>query len=285
MQTTDTSQTPALPVVMSISGHDPTGGAGIQADIETLVSMGCHPTTVITTLTVQDTRDVTGVTAVDSVLLIQQARAILEDMAVNAIKIGLPGNIETIEAIHSVLHDYPTLPVIFDPVMVSGGSDNPLADREMCQAIRELLIPQSFVLTPNILEARQLAPEADSIEACAQELMDTGAGHVLITGTHDNTKEVVNHYYSNMRLIERYTWPRLPHSYHGSGCTLASAVAGLLAQGLDPTSAIHEAQQYVWKTLHHGYRIGMGQLIPNRLFWANEEDEASLTPPDAAPKP
>ena len=95
----------------------------------------------------------------------------------------------------------------------------------------------------------------------------------LITGTHESTPEVTNRLYSNRRLLETFSWDRLPDSYHGSGCTLASSIAGLLAQGLEPFTAIHEAQEYTWQSLYEGYRIGMGQKIPNRLFWAREESE------------
>lgn len=261
-----------IPVVMTFSGHDPSGGAGIQADIESLISMGCHPATIVTALTVQDTRDVMSLTPVDEMQLIQQARAILEDMAVAAIKIGLLGSIEIMEAVHTILVDYPSIPVVLDPVLFSGGGNNPLASEDLRQAMTQLLFPLTHVLTPNILEAKQLAPEADSIDACAQELMEMGCEYVLVTGTHDNTPEVTNHLYSNRQLLESFSWNRLPESYHGSGCTLAATIAGLLAQGLEPFTAIHEAQEYTWEALNHGYRVGMGQLIPNRLFWANQED-------------
>lgn len=258
-----------IPTVMSIAGHDPTGGAGIQADIEAMVSMGCHPVTAITALTVQDTSDVKKVMATDSNLLSQQIRTVLEDMTVAAIKIGLLGSVENIQAISAILNDYPHIPVILDPVLMSG-SGNPLSNKKLRSAMIDLLFPVTTILTPNILEARQLAPEADNTEACAQELMDMGCEFVLITGTHDNTPHVINHLYSNKRHLDSFTWERLPDSYHGSGCTLAASIAGLLAHGLEPFTAIHEAQEYTWETLKHGYRAGMGQLLPNRMFWAEQ---------------
>ena len=101
-------------------------------------------------------------------------------------------------------------------------------------------------------------------------LLELGCLYVLITGTHENSLKVVNNLYSNHRLLDSSSWERLPGSYHGSGCTLTSAIAGLIAQGQEYISAIRQAQEYTWETLRAGYRIGMGQFIPNRLFWANK---------------
>jgi len=262
-----------IPVVMTISGSDPTGGAGIQADIETLASMGCHAAPVITAITVQDTQDVKGYVAVDPTLLIQQSRAVLEDIAVSVFKIGMLGSVEIAEAVHTLLTDYPEMPVVLDPVLIAGGGSE-LADADIQDAMVTLLLPLTTILTPNSNEARLLAPEGDNLDACAQEILDKGCEFVLITGTHENTPHVTNTLYGNHRQIETFDWERLPGKYHGSGCTLSSAIAGLLAQGIDPFTAIHEAQEYTWEALKQGYRIGMGQFIPNRLFWARgHEDE------------
>lgn len=261
-----------VPVVMALSGSDPSGGAGIQADIEALASHGCHCAPVITAVTVQDTQDIKSYAPLDGTLIMEQARAVLEDMPVVAIKIGLLGSTEAVEAIHSVLHDYPDIPVVLDPVLASGGG-TALADDELLEALSGLLLPNTTVLTPNSLEARLLAPEADNLDACAMALLDKGCEFVLITGTHENTPHVVNSLYGNHRVLETFNWERLPGSFHGSGCTLAASIAGLLAQGLEPFSAIHEAQEYTWEALAHGYRVGMGQPIPNRLFWAQTEGD------------
>ncbi len=129
------------------------------------------------------------------------------------------------------------------------------------------------MLTPNSHEARLLSPEADTLDACAMSLLERGCEFVLVTGTHEPTPHVENRLYGNHRLLEVFTWERLPDHYHGSGCTLAASIAGLLAQGLEPFTAIHEAQEYTWETLHHAYRAGMGQLLPNRLFWARVESD------------
>lgn len=260
-----------IPVVMTFAGNDPSGGAGIQADIEAIASMGCQAAPVITALTVQDTRNVVRFEPVGSTLVVEQARAVLEDMPVACFKLGMLGSVENVEAIHTILSDYPEIPVVIDPILRAGGG-NELAGEELLDAMTELLLPLATVLTPNSEEARRLAPEADTLDACGQELLATGCELVLITGTHENTASVDNSLYGSMRKLETFSWERLPHSYHGSGCTLASAIAGLLGQGLEPFTAIYEAQEYTWETLKHGYRIGMGQHQPNRLFWARGED-------------
>jgi len=264
------------PIVMCFSGHDATAGAGLAADIGTLMSLGCHPAPVVTTVTVQDTTNVKSFTPLLPSLVIAQARAVLEDMGVAAIKIGMVGSVENVEAIHSILHDYPTLPVVLDPILRAGGG-TPLADEDLTQAILELLLPLVTVLTPNSLEARIFAPGADTLDACAHQILERGCDYVLITGTHERTEQVINTLYGNRRTLESFTWNRLGHVYHGSGCTLASAIAALLAQGMDPLAAAREAQEYTWATLRYGYRAGMGQLLPDRLFWAREREDSIST--------
>lgn len=265
------TQSQTIPVVMAFGGSDPTGGAGLQADIEALASMGCHAATVVTAITVQDTLDVKSYAPLDTELIIEQARAVLEDMPVAAFKIGMLGSVEAVEAIHTLLTDYPEIPVVFDPVL-SSGNGTELADDEVPEAMESLLLPLTTILTPNSLEARILVHGADSLDACAMALLERGCEFVLITGTHENTPKVINSLYSNNRLLETFTWDRLAGSFHGSGCTLAASIAGLLAQGLEPFSAIHEAQQYTWETLNNSYRVGMGQSLPNRLFWARGDE-------------
>ncbi len=268
---------PDVPIVLSFSGNDPTGGAGIAADIETLASMGCHCAPVITALTVQDSVNMSRFDAVDMDLLIEQARAVLEDMPVSCFKIGMIGSEEAAVAIHTILMDYPGIPVVLDPILRAGGGTQ-IADEELVEAMVELLFPLTTVLTPNSLEARRLAHEADTLDACAHELLDMGCEYVLLTGTHETTPEVVNTLYGNNRLMEKFSWGRLAESYHGSGCTLASAIAGMLAHGVDPFTAIHDAQDFTWQSLKNGYRLGMGQHMPNRFFWARGEDDGESKP-------
>lgn len=261
------------PVVMTFSGLDATGGAGSQADIEALLSTGCHCCPVITALTVQDSCDVKGFSPVVSSLLIEQARAVLEDMPIAAFKIGMIGSVENVEAIHSILTDYPDVPVVLDPVTLAGGGAS-LSSEAIIEAIVSLLLPQTTLITPNSLEAKTFAPAADNLEACAHELMDMGCEYVLITGSHERTHSVQNRLWGNQHFIADFTCERLPGTFHGSGCTLAAATAGFLAQGFDMTTAVRSAQSYTFNTLKHARRLGMGQLIPQRLFWSNPQAQA-----------
>lgn len=265
------------PVVLILAGNDPTGGAGISADIETLVSLGCHAAPVITTLTVQDTSGIKLYQPVESGLVIAQARAVLEDMPVAAIKAGMLGTAENVTALSAILKDYPEIPLILDPVLTSGRGD-PLSDDALIEAMVALLIPKTTLITPNILEVMRLAPDADNVDAAAQELLSYGCTFVLVTGTHARTDDVENRLYGNRRLLETWSWERLPHHYHGSGCTLAAACAATLAHGMDILEAVSEAQDFTWNALAHGARLGMGQHMPDRLHWAREDDET--TEPD-----
>jgi len=256
------------PIVMTFAASDPSGGAGIQADILTLASMGCHPLSVLTAVTVQDTRGVEALLALDAEWVADQARCLLEDMPVDAFKIGVLGTVENIAAIAEILSDYPEVPVVLDPVQASGRGDE-LASNEMAHAVRELLLPQTTILTPNSMEARRLAETDDddepSLATCAERMLAMGVEYVLITGTHEPTQQVVNTLYGAEGVVRTDTWQRLPGSYHGSGCTLASAVAAMLANGLEIAEAIREAQDYTWHTLKRAYRPGMGQFLPDRL--------------------
>jgi len=270
------SQSP--PIVLSFAASDPSGGAGVQADILTLSSMGCHALSVITAITVQDTVGVEGVLPLDAEWVADQARCVLEDMPVTVFKLGVLGSVEVIAAIAEVVSDYPEVPLVLDPVVSSGRGDE-LATEDMVIAMRELIIPQTTLITPNSLEARRLAlDESDdnddpSLEECARRILTLGCEYVLITGTHENTPQVINVLYSQEGVLRSDSWQRLPGTYHGSGCTLASAIAATIANGLSISEAVRDAQEYTWQTLSAGYRPGMGQQIPDRLFWAREDDE------------
>lgn len=263
-------QRPQQPVVMCFSGHDPSGGAGIQADIEAIGSMGSYAVPIITAHTVQDTQRLMRYVQQDAVLLAEQARAILADINVHAFKLGMLGDVSIVSAVHSILIDYPHVPVVFDPVLAAGGGGATSNDQTIA-AMQELLMPLTTVITPNSIEARALAINADNLNACAESLQDKGCEYVLITGSHEQTDDVVNTLYANHRVLEEYHWDRLPHHYHGSGCTLASSIAALLAHALDPLNAIHEAQEYTWQSLKHAKHIGQGQHIPNRFYWADND--------------
>jgi len=276
----------SFPLVMSFAATDPSGGAGLQADILTISSMGCHPLLAVTAITVQDTSGVEDVMAIDPEWVADQARAMLEDVPVAAFKIGLLGSVENIAAIAEILADYPDIPLVLDPVLSSGRGDE-LANDDMLDAMCELLIPQTTIITPNSIEARRLALDEDNeeddptLEECAKRILRMGCEYVLITGTHEQTPKVINTLYAERGVLRSDSWGRLPGIYHGSGCTLSAAIASLLAQNVDIQEAVKEAQEYTWQTLRSGFRPGMGQHIPDRLFWARgEEDEAQPERPN-----
>ncbi|MBL1264186.1 bifunctional hydroxymethylpyrimidine kinase/phosphomethylpyrimidine kinase [Methylomicrobium sp. RS1] len=253
------------PVVLCFSGHDPSGGAGVQADIETLVSQHCHAASVITALTEQDSRNVKKLLPQNPEDIISQAETVLTDLDVKVFKIGLIGHHKIAEAIHAILQRHPHIPVVLDPVLAAGGGAE-MSDRKLLEVIVDLLLPLTTVLTPNSQEARKLAGLED-LNECGLALLKKGCRYVLTTGAHETTPKVSNRLYHDGRRIETFHWDRLPESYHGSGCTLAACIAGLLAQGLTPAQAVYEAQEYTWNALQHGYLPGKGQHNPDRLFW------------------
>ena len=270
---------PTPPLVLVFAASDPTAGAGIQADLLTLASLGCHPLTAITAITVQDTLGVESIHPVAAETLERQARALLEDMQVAAFKVGVLGSVENVLAVAEIVSDYPDTPLILDPVLASGRGDE-FSGEEIISAMREMLLPQTTLLTPNAPEARRLAESDEdesepSIDTCAERLIGMGAQYVLITGTHENTPQVVNTLYGADGVLRRDRWERLPGSYHGSGCTLASAIAGCIAGGASVEDAVRDAQDYTWQTLANGFRPGMGQFIPDRFFWARGGDDES----------
>ena len=280
----------APPSVMTFAGTDPSGGAGLQADILTFASIGCHPLSVVTAITAQDTVGVDGVLAMDPDWVNDQARAILEDVQVSAFKLGLLGSVENIAVIAEIMADYPDIPLLIDPILTSGRGDD-LSNDEMMEAMVELLFPQATLITPNSLEARRFAFSDEveevgltTLDETAARLLAMGSEYVLITGTHERTAEVTNTLYGEDKLIKAYKWERLIGSYHGSGCTLTSAIAACMAHGLSIEDAVLEAQEYTWQTLKNGFRPGMGQYIPDRMFWSRDEEDPPINSGDGSVK-
>jgi hydroxymethylpyrimidine/phosphomethylpyrimidine kinase len=255
----------ATPVVMSISSHDPSGGSGISADIETLSSLGCHCTPIITKLSARDTTSQKDSQITEPSLLVEQIRAVLEDINVDLFKIGDIASIANAEAVHTILSDYPNIAVVLDPDPAA--SDN---SPTLNKAIKDLLFSQSDIAVVSEHDAYQLAPGADSLGACAQELLEYGSEALLITGTHGASSKVRNQLYTHRGLAQHYDWDRLPHSYHGAGSTLSAALSAYLAHKLSLAESVQQAQKYTWQALQNGRRIGMGQLLPDRLHWCRK---------------
>lgn len=269
------SSTP--PVVLTFAGSDPTSGAGLQADILTICGMGCHGMSVVTAITVQDTTGVTEVMPVSADLVSAQARKLLSDVRISAIKVGVIGSYDNAVAIAAVAREHPQVPLILDPVLSSARGD-PLGAGDIGAALLEHLVPLATVVTPNSVEARLLAGDLSGgdleLDACAARLLERGAQYVLITGTHEPSKSVLNTLHARSGKVRQDRWKRLLGEFHGSGCTLASAIAAALANGLELEEAVREAQEYTWHALKAGFRAGKGQQLPDRFFWARAGEPA-----------
>jgi hydroxymethylpyrimidine/phosphomethylpyrimidine kinase len=255
---------PLPPIVLCFSGHDPTGGAGLHADIEAIAASGCRSASAVTCLTVQDTHDVKQLHPIDPNLFRQQAEAVLNDLPIAAIKIGLIGDVEICREISSLIEKHPQIPVVLDPVLAAGGGSN-LAGEALLQSIRQDLLPQIELATPNSEEARRISDRMDLMDA-ATEMLSFGCKKILITGAHEKGDMVINTLFDgSIEQAHSLEWPRLPHSYHGSGCTLASAIAARIALGQPMLQAVTEAQEYTWQTLNRANSYGRGQALPNRF--------------------
>ncbi len=253
------------PVVLCFSGLDPSGGAGLQADGETLASLGCHCAPVATAVTVQDTVNARRMEPVATDLIREQALAVLADFEVKCIKLGLIGDTGAVDAVCAVLHGHGTTPVVWDPVGAAGGGFA-FSDEALLATVARTLPPLATIATPNSVELRQLAPKADSAAAAADELLRRGCGHVLLTGGHDPGAELVNTWYAPGCTPREFRWPRLRREFRGSGCTLASAVAANLALGRTMADALGRAQEFTWHALDHAFRAGAGRYLPDRTF-------------------
>lgn len=251
------------PVVLLISGNDPSGGAGLAADIQAVSAAGAHPAPVVAALTVQDSHNVLAMQSLHPDFVVAQAQAVLNDMPVAAIKLGLLASAETGRAVAALLALHPALPVVVDPVLAAGGG-TALADDALLEVYRRQLFPRATLVTPNAAESRRLIPGTDPLHARAAALLKLGARYAFIKGADEDSADVHNHLFGPESLHREFTWPRLPGRYHGSGCTLASAIASRLAFGMDVPAAVDEAQHYTWEALRRGWALGRGQLIPDR---------------------
>lgn len=253
------------PCVLVFAGSDPSGGAGIQADIVAITAQGAHPLSVITVLTAQDNDKVFSVQPVTAELVRQQAQPLIDKFVIAAVKIGIVGTRANAEAIAELIGllrlQQPDLPVVFDPVLASGQGDA-LAAEDALKTIAPLMAIAT-VATPNLPEAMMLCSGERRADAQAEVLLKQGCRHVLIKGGHGSDAKVVNRWFTDGES-KSWSWPRLPGSFHGSGCTVASALATQLALGRNMVEALELAQAYCQEALTHAYAIAPGQLIPNR---------------------
>ncbi|MCH8619670.1 hydroxymethylpyrimidine/phosphomethylpyrimidine kinase [Undibacterium sp. TS12] len=256
------------PCVLVFAGHDPSGGAGIQADIEAIAAQGAHALPVITALTVQDNDHAYAVHAVDVQIILQQAMTLVAKMPVKVVKLGIVAHKKNATAIASFIENMkqqqPDLQVIVDPVLGSGHGDSLSLD-DAVVAIQPLLKVATLV-TPNLPELKRLSPKSQDLHAQVGQLMQDMEADVLLKGGHANEAMVRNIWFQHgqWQTAQEWQWPRLPGEFHGSGCTLASAIAGQLACGADMGEALGHAQAYTQQSLQHAYAIAAGQLIPAR---------------------
>jgi hydroxymethylpyrimidine/phosphomethylpyrimidine kinase len=248
-----------VPAVLSIAGSDSGGGAGIQADLKAFARCGVHGMTAITALTAQNTVGVTGINPVPGDFIVAQVAAVIEDIGVDAVKIGMLGTAETVHAVRNALELLESgTPVVLDPVMVSE-SGAVLLDESARQAIVEALLPRVTVITPNVPEARVLARagEADDVEALARRLHALGPDAVVVTGGH---REQVTDVFFDGADLTPIPGERHPDgAAHGSGCTHSSALAAHLALGFSPLESARAARKIAGDAVRDGIRdLGAG---------------------------
>jgi hydroxymethylpyrimidine/phosphomethylpyrimidine kinase len=255
----------ARPSVLVFAGLDPSGGAGIAADILAIAAQGAHALPIVTALTVQDNNRVYEVVPVAGDIVARQAQALIGQIAISAVKIGIPGNRANAQVMADLIvqlrRNRPPLPVILDPVLASGNGDA-LSHDDAVQILAPLL-PLATLIVPNLPEARTLGGPGSEAAQQAQHLHALGCEQVLITGGHGSGDEVINRWYG-LGAVQEWRWPRLPGAFHGSGCTLASAIAARLALGDTMAQALATAQAYCHNALTASFAIADGQRIPLR---------------------
>ena len=250
------------PRVLSIAGSDSGGGAGIQADLKAFARSGVHGMTAITAITAQNTRAVNAVYPLPPEAIVEQVRAVAEDIGVDAVKIGMLGNAETIAAVERALDLVPEAPVVLDPVIVAESGAR-LLDQAAEEALRSALVPRATVVTPNLSEAAVLAgaaPEAEPTAALEPELLARaihalGPRAVVVTGGH--REEATDLFFDGERVVEIPGMRYPDGASHGSGCTHSSTLAAQLALGADPLEAARRAKQIASEAVRDGLR-GLG---------------------------
>lgn len=255
----------STPVVMSISSLDPSGCGGISAAVETLASLGCHCTPIITQLVARDTAGIKDAQISDSNLLIEQIRAVLEDIPVDLLHIGDLASISNVEAIHTILNDYPKLPVVLHP-----NRHEQHLEPGISRAMTTLLFPQASIIVLNQKTAMTLAEGADNLSACAQKLMEHDCSNIFISAASRDDKHITNIWYSQFNNHQSYRWPALSYRVNGAGTTFSAALSAYLAHQLSMAESLQQAQQFTANALQKARRIGMGELLPDRLHWCRK---------------
>ncbi|MBC7501377.1 MAG: hydroxymethylpyrimidine/phosphomethylpyrimidine kinase [Herminiimonas sp.] len=270
-------QNQTSPLILTFGATDPIGAIGIQADLASFAAMGCHGLSVVTALFIGDTTGVEDIQVIDADWVADQARVVLEDMAVSAFKVGVVGSLENVSVIAEIVSDYPDIPLIFDPFVSSLPDQGPDSD-DLLIATRELLVPQTTVLLLSAVELERYAetwrdPSAeDTLLLDVTRLIEMGCEYVFVTGTPSDVHLVTNTLFSEAGMVRSDSWQRMSGSFSGAGATLSATIAAMLANGLDVPEAVFEAQEFTVAALANAQRVGMGKLVPDRYFWARESD-------------
>ena len=250
---------PKADSVLVFSGLDPSGAAGIAADIETINQFGLTPLPIITTLTVQNTQRVDSLEVTKDSLLERQFNLINEDISFNTVKIGLLGSSSQIIEISKLLKDRKQLNIVLDPILISGTDEN-LSSIEMIEAMKSELLPLCLLLTPNLAELNVLAPGLSEQAAVAS----LNCPWILVTTSDSSEVQIEHRLYNESKLVKKFTYDKLPNKFHGSGCTLSSAISALIASGEDVDVACKKALQYTYQCLLSAKKLGKMQYHPNR---------------------
>ncbi len=256
------STAPRYARVLSIAGSDSGGGAGIQADLKTFAALGCYGMTAITAITAQNTRGVTGIHGIPPEMLKAQIDAVVQDIGVDAVKIGMLHSPEVVRVVANAIREYQLPHVVLDPVMVATSGDRLIAQETAGVLVRELF-PLAEVITPNLDEAGWLLGRTlaglDDLEQAAQDLLGLGARAALLKGGHLPGDWVVDVLATPGRAGHRLQSARIAtHNGHGTGCTLSSAIASHLALGLPLQQAVESARAYILGAIAAGANVVTG---------------------------
>ena len=256
---------------MTIAGFDPSGGAGITADLKTFAAHNCYGVAVITALTVQNSQGVRAVHPVESSVLGDSLQALIEDLPVRAVKIGMLANGANARRVARFLEEHAALPSVLDPVL-HASSGMPLIDEEGLHFLRDHLLHKVTLVTPNLAEAAALTglkvENVEEMKAASRGLLDLGARAVVVTGGHlDKAVDV----YADATGVESFVADRVkPDHTHGTGCTFSSALAANLASGRQLPEAVVLAKAYVAESIKKAYPIGSGRIPLNHFFRTQE---------------
>lgn len=270
-------QNQTSPLILTFGVADPVGAIGIQADLASFAAMGCHGLSTVTGILIGDTARVEDIEVTEADWVADQARVLLEDMPVAALKVGAVGSVENVSAIAEIVSDYPDIPLVLDP-FVTALPDQGMDSEDLLLAVRELLVPQTTLLVISAVELGRFAETwresstEDMLAVDAIKIIEMGCEYLLVTGTPSEVGDVANTLFNESGVVRHDNWQRIAGTFTGAGSTISATITALLSNGLDVPDAVLEAQEFTIAALSHGQRLGMGKLVPDRYFWAREPE-------------